>query len=447
MPLGWKEPRRARFRRPAADARGYGLRMTAVDSGAGLEERLAALLASDPVQLADPYPLYAELREHVPVCELGTVAVLSRHADVKRALRDAERLSSRTFVGARTEEALARMSDEERAQYGVVAAFDAEIVAHVDGEEHARMRRIAQRAFTPRRVAEMRDSIQRTTDELLDGLEREGGGDLMTVAHRLPLLVIAEMLGVPREDLGRIREWSGPIGRSRGTFAPEPIREACEAIGAFRRYVESRVEAARASAAAGQPDLVATLVDANASERMSTGELTATFVHLLFAGHETTTNLIGIGMLELLQRPDQWGALCADPEAVAPGAVEELLRFVSPVQTINRVAVQDVEFAGTTVRAGTAVIGLLGSANRDPEAYERADELDLRRDPGAGHLDFGFGPHFCLGAALARLETSVFLTTVAARCPGLRLAADPSTLRWSGSAMLRSPNAVPVALA
>jgi cytochrome P450 len=117
------------------------------------------------------------------------------------------------------------------------------------------------------------------------------------------------------------------------------------------------------------------------------------------------------------------------------------------VQTINRVAVADVELVGTTVRVGTAVIGLLGSANRDPEAFERPDELDLRRDPGAGDLDLGLGSHFCLGAALARLETAVFLTTVATRYPGLRLVADPSALRWSGSAMLRSPHAVPVALA
>ena len=422
--------------------------MTAVDSGAGVEGRLAALLASDPDLLADPYPLYAELRERAPVCDLGTVAVVSRHADVKQVLRDAERLSSRTFVGARTEEAVARMSDEEREAYRVVATFDAEIVAHVDGEEHARMRRIAHRAFTPRRIADMRDSIQRYTDELLDDLERAGESDLRTVAYRLPLLVIAEMLGVPATDLGLVREWSGPIGRSRGTFAPEPIREACEAIDAFRAYVGTRVDAARAAADAGRgPDLLATLVDANEAERLTTGELTATFVHLLFAGHETTTNLIAIGMLDLLQRPEQWGALCADPDGLAAGAVEELLRFVSPVQTINRVAVADVELAGTTVRAGTAVIGLLGSANRDPEAFERPDELDLRRDPGAGHLDLGFGPHFCLGAALARLETAVFLTTVATRYPGLRLAADPSALRWSGSAMLRSPHAVPVALA
>ncbi len=196
--------------------------MTAVDSGAGVEGRLTALLTSDPDLLADPYPLYAELRERAPVCDLGTVVVVSRHADVKQVLRDAERLSSRTFVGARTDEAIARMSDEEREAYCVVARFDAEIVAHVDGEEHARMRRIAHRAFTPRRVADMRDSIQRYTDELLDDLERAGESDLRTVAYRLPLLVIAEMLGVPETDLGLVREWSGPIGRSRGTFAPEP---------------------------------------------------------------------------------------------------------------------------------------------------------------------------------------------------------------------------------
>jgi cytochrome P450 len=411
---------------------------------AELDERVGLLFASDPQTLADPYPLYRALREHSPVRSVGQIVVLARYADVKAALRDVERLSACTYLGSRAEEARARMTEEERAAFDVVAAFDASTVSHSDGEQHDRLRRIAHRAFTPRRIAETRVSVQRSMDELLDRLGGGGVSDLKDVAYQLPLIAIADMLGVPPADRDLIHGWSEAIGRSRGIVAADRFLAAKEAIDEFGHYVDAMVVDLRRSPREGS--LIAALIDAEEAERLTNEELTTMFVFLLFAGHETTTNLIANGLLELLQRPDQWQALCAHPAGVAPAAVEELLRFVSPVQTINRIAVADFELGDGRIRSGQSVIGLLGSANRDPEVFELPDELDLARPPGPGHLDFGFGTHFCLGVALARLEGEIAFATLASRFPELELAADPAQLRWGGNAMLRTLDRLPVRL-
>jgi len=410
---------------------------------ADLDAGLRALLASDPDALADPYPLYRELRERSPVHELGSVVVMARHDDVKAAARDTAGLSSRVFSSDRAAEAVAGMSEEGRRAHEAVAAYDANIMSHADGEHHARLRRIAHRAFTPRRIAELRAAVETYTDELLDELAASEVGDVKVLAYQLPLMVISDMLGVPAADRERIHEWSAAIGRSRGVVDPEALIGAERALAEFGEYVAALAGDLRGSA--DHSGIVAALLDAEAEERMSPEELTATFVFLLFAGHETTTNLIAIGLLDLLTHPEQWRRLCDDPAAAAPAAVEELLRFSSPVQLIQRVAAHDVEYGGVRIPAGRHVIGLLGSANRDPGAFERPDELDVAR-PGGGHLDFGFGPHFCLGASLARLEGQVALTTLARRYPDMELAAEPGELTWGGNAMLRSVATLPVRL-
>jgi cytochrome P450 len=411
---------------------------------ADVDRGLRALLASDAGALADPYPLYRELRARSPVHDLGSVVVLARYDDVKAAARDTTALSSRVFASDRAEEALAGMSEEGRRAHAAVAAYDASIVSHSDGEQHARLRRIAHRAFTPRRIAEMRQAVEGYTDELLEQAAGRDVSDMKVLAYRLPLMVIADMLGVPAADRARIHEWSGAIGRSRGVVDAAALIDAEQALADFGSYV--RDLAGELRRASDRSSLVAALLDAEEDERMSPDELTATFVFLLFAGHETTTNLIATGLLDLLLQREQWQRLCGDPAAVAPAAVEELLRYASPVQLIQRVAAHDVEFGGVRIPAGRHVIGLLGSANRDPDAFERPDELDLARAGGPGHLDFGFGPHFCLGASLARLEGQVAFTTLARRFPGMELAADPDELSWGGNAMLRSLETLPIRL-
>lgn len=411
---------------------------------ATLDEGLRALLASDVDALADPYPLYRELRERSPVHELGAVVVLARYADVKAAARDSARLSSRIFTSDRDAEAVAAMSEEGRRAHRAVAEYDANIVSHSDGEQHARLRRIAHRAFTPRRIAEMRDAVQRYTDDLLEPLTGDEVADVKVLAYRLPLMVISDMLGVPEPDRALIHGWSEAIGRSRGVVDADRLIDAERALAEFGAYVGALADELRRCP--GDSSLVAALLGAEEEERMTADELTSTFVFLLFAGHETTTNLVATGLLDLLRHPDQWRRLCADPDGAAPAAVEELLRFSSPVQLIQRVAVEAVEYGGVRIPAGRHVVGLLGSANRDPGAFERPDELDVERDAKPGHIDFGFGPHFCLGASLARLEGQVALSTLARRFPDMELAVEPGELRWGGNAMLRSLETLPVRL-
>jgi cytochrome P450 len=409
-----------------------------------VEDRLRAYLAGEPEALVDPYPLFAQLRDRGAVHELGSVVVLVRHADVKAAARDAARLSSQVFLSDRATEAVAAMSDEGRRAHEAVAAYDASIVSHSDGEQHARLRRIAHRAFTPRRIAGMREAIENYTAELLEPLEAAGGGDVKPLAYQLPLMAISDMLGVPAADRPLIRRWSQAIGASRGVVDAGALIAAERALADFGRYVGDL--AAELRRARGDRSLVAALLDAESDEQLSPDELTAMFVFLLFAGHETTTNLIATGLLDLLRHPPQWRRLCSDPDGVAPAAVEELLRYSSPVQLIQRVAVERVAYGDVIIEPGRHVIGLLGSANRDPAAFERPDVLDIDRADRTGHLGLGFGPHFCLGASLARLEGQVALATLARRFPDLELAAAPGELVWGGNAMLRSLETLPVSL-
>lgn len=413
-----------------------------------LAARLQAYLAGDPAALRDPYPLYRALREQAPVAEVGPVVVLSRYGDVKAVARDSARFSSRVFTSDRDVAAVAAMTPEQRDDWRVLAAYDETNVAHSDGEQHARLRRIAHRAFVPARIAELRGRVAAFADELLDEMEAtadpDGTVNLMDFAYRLPLMVVTDLLGVPPGDRARIHHWSKPIGRSRGVVDPVALHEARRAVDAFRTYLhEHVVPAARASRGS---ELVAALMSAEEDERLTLDELTSMFVLLLFAGHETTTNLIGLGMLELLRSPGQWQLLVGDADGRAAAAVEEILRHVSPVQLIQRVASEEVELHGVRIASGRHVIAFLGAANRDPAAFPRPDAFDLERDPAPGHLDFGFGPHYCLGTSLARLEGEVALAGLARRHPGLRLATDPSTLAWAGNAMLRTLSELRVAL-
>jgi cytochrome P450 len=305
-----------------------------------------------------------------------------------------------------------------------------------DPPDHTRLRSLVNRAFTPRVIEGMRGQIQAVVDRLLDRVERRGHMDVIAdLAYPLPVTVICDMLGVPVGDHEQMRDWSSDIIRSldaigipsddsvveRGRVGRRGIAEY------FRALLPERRRHPRA-------DLLSSLIAVEEQDdRLTEGELLATCVLLFIAGHETTVNLIGNGTLALLRHPDQLARLRREPGLV-PNAVEELLRYDSPVQRTARIAIEDVEVAGQPIAKGTMVVTALGAANRDPAQFPDPDRLDVaRKEPR--HISFGYGIHFCLGAPLARVEGQLALGTLLRRAPGLALA-EPSP-EWRESSVLR----------
>jgi cytochrome P450 len=411
---------------------------------ATLDARIEALFAGDPAALADPYPLYRELRRLGSVYDAGSMVLVSGHADVKELMRDGVRYSMRAKAGEGTRNAELRaqlereLTEEQLQAADAIVAFQGLVMSRNDGETHARLRRVGHRALTPRAVAESEQTIRRTLDDLLAPLLDSVVCDLRGLAFQLPVAVITAMLGVPREDMELVHGWTTMLNRAQ---------EPGSAVGAFEmlqqhRHYGAELVARYRAAPDSTPPLAASMFDAREEERLSADELSAMFLNLIFAGHETTSNLIVLGLLELHRRPDQWRLLAADP-SLAPQAVEELLRYVSPVQSMIRLAVEDVEIGGVAVEAGRTVIPMIASANRDADVFERPDELDVSR-PASDHIAFGLGPHFCIGASLARAEARIALETLARRFPEMSLA--EGDVEWTGSAVVRTIRALPVRL-
>jgi cytochrome P450 len=390
--------------------------------------------------IEDPYPVYRRLQTESPFHRLPGAGqlLLTRYADVSAALRHPA-LSSCGVV-----EALVPVPAPLRGLMRPVTRMLSRGMLFTDPPNHTRLRSLANRAFTSRVVAGLRGRIQEIADELLDALEGERSVDLVeSYAAWLPVRVIAELLGVPIRSRAQLKLWSDDlIVFGGGGTLPRWKAALRGARGAFclRRYLQHLVRERR-----GDPrtDLVGALIAAEElGDRLSGEELTANLLLLLVAGHETTANLIGNGVLALLRHPDQMDLLRREPELIE-SAVEELLRFESPVQQIGRVAREDLELAGQPIPAGQGVLICLGAANRDPAQFADPDRLDLRRAENR-HLAFGHGVHFCLGAALARLEGQIAIGTVVRRYPELRLAEAPP--RWRKSFALRGLSSLPVAL-
>ncbi len=310
----------------------------------------------------------------------------------------------------------------------------------VDPPDHTRLRQLVHSAFTPRLVERLRERIQTLTEELIVAAERRGRMDLITdYALPIPTTIIAEMLGVPASDRHRFHRWSRVIVAS----APSGWRmaRAIPSAIAFLRYIRRLVKARRSSP---RDDLVTALVQAEQEgERLNEDELVSMVFLLLIAGHETTVNLIGNGMLALLRHPDQMKRLRDEPGMIKV-AVEELLRFDGPLETATeRYAREDVKIAGATIPRGGLVYAVLGSANRDERQFPDPDRLDLSREPNR-HLAFGLGVHYCLGAPLARLEAQVAIGALVGRVPSLRI--SRGSLRWRRGLVLRGLEALPVDL-
>jgi cytochrome P450 PksS len=310
----------------------------------------------------------------------------------------------------------------------------------LDPPDHTRLRALVQKAFTPRLVEHLRPRVQALADGLLDRLPGRPQFDLIRdYALPIPTTVIAEMLGVPAGDRHRFHRWS------RAIVAADPsgprMLLVVPHVWAFLRYIRRLVRAKRAAPA---DDLLTALMRAEeAGDRLSEDELVAMTFLLLVAGHETTVNLIGNGVLALLQHPEQLERLRGNPGLIRP-AVEELLRYAGPLETATeRFAREDVTVAGVAIPRGSLVYAALASANRDERQFPDPDRLDLGREPNR-HLSFGLGPHFCPGAPLARLEGQVAITTLLRRAVDFRVAVPPGAIRWRRGLALRGVESLPV---
>jgi len=410
-----------------------------------LDEGLTALLRGDPQLTQDPYLFYRRLRDEAPVHRLGSLVFVSAHAEAKAAYLDTERFVNTPPEAVLSEEALSLLSDTEKQMYDELLEFERGYMSRIDGATHARVRSAVRPAFTARHMAGLEGRARQLTDELLDELSRQECPDMIELAYQLPLLVVTSMLGAPPEDADLLKRWGNrmfaPRQREGVSVQPEVIQRAKRAMMEYRAYVHELIANRRS-----QPrnELGAALRAAIESERLTQDELVATYLLILHAGHETTTNLIGNGLLALLEHRDQWTLLCSNP-SLAPGAVEEAFRYDAPVQVALRTAAVDVTLNEIDIGVGTPLCVLIGSANRDPKAFSNPDDLDINRHPNA-HLSLGRGVHFCLGAPLARLQGRIVFSTLARRFPGTELAMAPNELPRTTDVSMRALMSLPVKL-
>jgi pimeloyl-[acyl-carrier protein] synthase len=377
--------------------------------------------------LENPYPMYSVIRTVRPVLEVpipnytgpGTW-MLTRYRDVHSVLRDPR------FSVERLRAPLMRDNLDRMPEFLRQSATGMRSMLIMDPPDHTRVRKLVNKAFTPKRIAALRGHIEAIVRELADEAEAKGTFDLIhDVAEPLPAIVIAELLGVPVEDHRRFRKWSSAMINGFASPSAEARATGAEAARRIFDYLADIIAARRR---APREDLISAMIAAQEErDALTDAELLATGNLLLLAGHETTTNLIGNGTLALLREPDQWKRLCNE-RALLPTAIEELLRYDGPVQATVRVALEDVAIDDQVIPEGSLVLVSIGSANHDPDVFEDPDQLDLARDPNP-HLAFGFGTHFCLGAPLARLEAQLAFDALTKRFPRLSLVEDRPVYR------------------
>jgi cytochrome P450 len=387
---------------------------------------------------ANPYPMYHRLRSEDPVhwSELMDAWILTRYRDAVAVLTDPRFSADRREARNRFAQEAQRLEEE----FGPFGRTQTMLTS--DPPLHTRLRRLVSKAFTPRMVEGLRPRIQEIVDELLDAVAPAGGMDVIRdLAYPLPVIVIAEMLGVAPADRDRFKRWSDEIVLTlSGPFTPPEFlerarRSSNELAEYFRGVIAERRKEPR-------EDLLSGLIAAEEQGQiLSEDEMLASAMLLLVAGNETTTNLIGNGMLALTRNPAQMRKLQDDPSLIQT-AVEELLRYDGPVQGTGRVAKEELEIEGRKVTEGQVVFCVLGAVNRDPAQFENPDVLDITRQRN-DHVAFGDGIHFCLGAPLARAEGQIAIATLLQRFPNPTLETqDPP---WGGSFILRGLKSLPIA--
>jgi cytochrome P450 len=400
----------------------------------GDNRRLSLYRLLDPAVLADPYPLYRRLRSEAPVYwdPFLHAWIVTRYDDVVHVL------THFSATCAPSPEQLAALGMEELAPVAEVLVRQ---MLFLDAPAHTRVRRLAAKAFTPRRVEVLRGHITDIVERLLDDVQDHGSMDVVAdLARPLPAIVSAEMLGLPADDWPQLTAWSRAFAEVLGNFQHDPdsaarvLRSVEEMTAYLRQAIRDQVDHPR-------DGLLGALMHAEVDgDRFSEEEVIANTIITMVGGQETTTNLIGNGILTLLRRPDQWERLKAEPSLV-PSAVEELLRYESPSQHTARLAPEDTELGGNVIRKRQGVIAVLAAANRDPEQFAEPDRLDLGRDDNR-HVAFGWAAHFCFGASLARIEGQQAFASLARRMGDMRLTAEPLT--WRANLGLRGLDALPV---
>ncbi|MGP3958111.1 cytochrome P450 family protein [Nonomuraea sp. 3N208] len=395
------------------------------------------MLPGDRGLLADPYPAYARLRErgvpHRVNLRSGLYGwLVTRYEDARAALADPRLSKDPRLAPPDWQEAGRGRPLEDRSGLGTH-------LLTTDPPEHTRLRRLVSRYFTPGRLEVLRPRIERRVDTLIDGLARTSGGDLIgDFAAPLQLATICDVLGVPAADRTDFQQWTTAVVSS-GEGDSEARPEALRRLGA---YVGELADAKRRDP--GNDVISAITAAADDGERLSETELLAMIFLLLVAGFETTVGLIGLGVWTLLRHPAQLRLLRERPELV-DAAVEELLRYDSAVEVATwRFAREPMELGGVRVPAGRPILVASAAANRDPGRFPEPDRLDITREDAAGHLSFGHGPHYCLGAMLARLTGRAALNGIVRRLPGLALAVPPERVPWRSSLTVRGPQSLPV---
>ncbi|MBX6378141.1 MAG: cytochrome P450 [Clostridia bacterium] len=395
-----------------------------------------------PELIQNPHPYFHRLREQDPVHwnETWRGWMLTKYDDVALALRDHHRFSVdkiRPFFQ--------HLDDDRQQRYGPLFDFLAKWIVFHDPPDHTRMRLVVNKFFTPKSVQVYRDVITATSRWLLDQMEQHGWATVDVIreyAYPLPIILIAEVLGVPPEDRDRIKHWSDEMMLVVGGALTRAERHerAQRAALEMQDYLAQKLSERRRQP---RQDIISALLPSVDEGSLSAEELLANLVFFLFAGHETTTSLIGNGILCLAQHPEELARIQAHPELMG-SAVEEVLRYEGPVKALVRRAATDFVLRGKTIRAGDRVLTLLAAANRDPERFPDPDRFDVGRDPNP-HLGFGHGVHHCLGAPLARLAGKIAIDAFFRRFPHVELATD--AVEWHGTLLTRNLKSLPVTVA
>jgi pimeloyl-[acyl-carrier protein] synthase len=397
-----------------------------------------------PEFLANPYPIFDQMRSNDPLywSAENSYWILTRYADIASLIQNENLSSNRIGAHAR------RMPDEAKKHFSLFFTAVSSWMLMIDPPDHTRLRGLVNKAFTPGVVENMRELVQELVDDMLAVVKKKGRMDVMNdLANPLPATVIAELLGVPGTDQRQFKEWSDDIAIALSGIDTASTKDelfalyelAQKSFLALSEYFRERVVELRRNP---RENLLSALAQAEEQgDRLTEDELFANCVLLMIAGHETTTNLIGNGILALLQNPGQREALNSNPDLIA-SAVEELLRYDSPVQKMGRIALADINVGGKQIKKGELVCFSFAAANRDPEQFESPKQLDITRKPNR-HLAFGHGLHYCVGAALARLEGQIAVNSVLRWLPKIQLAHE--NLEWYRNFTLRGLKSLPVA--